>query len=423
MANRKGGGLINRILMGSEKSEGYARATMPSNRWELFWDIFKGRFWKLVLINILILLFCLPLIALFVMRYLAISGMGATMPFTQGFGVAYQVPSLVGMNENIAFTTNLYFYLLSPIVLMIAAVGISGGAYVIRNMVWTEGIFVANDFWRGVKQNIKQMLAIALLYSVVFYISVLSVSIADLSIARGVDNKWIFVVSKIISIAVLAFYSVMTMHMITMSVTYDLKLIPLIKNSFLFTLGLLPTNIFFLVICVLPCVFVISGVGFLVAFGVIFILLFALSFALLVWTNYCQWAYDKFINDKVPGAKKNRGIYEKVKETNSEALRQYRKQVAMTRTSLNSRPIKPITDDDIKLVELPTSFNRDDIVRLGESKQAIYDDYARYVEEHKNDPEFQPTEDELEMKKAEEERNKRIEKAKKELMKHDKNNT
>ena len=70
MANRKGGGLINRILMGSEKSEGYARATMPSNRWELFWDIFKGRFWKLVLINVLMLLFLLPLIGLFVLRYM-----------------------------------------------------------------------------------------------------------------------------------------------------------------------------------------------------------------------------------------------------------------------------------------------------------------------------------------------------------------
>ena len=422
MAGKKRG-LIERLMLGSEKSEGYARASLPSNRWELFWDIFKGRFWKLVVINLLVLLFFIPLFILLFMRSNAIASYGASMPFAQGFGVGYQAPvSLIGYEQQIVLNVNLIAYLLLPIAVMIAAVGVSGGAYVIRNMVWTEGIFVANDFWRGVKQNIKQMLAIALLYSVVFYISVLSVSIADLSIARGVDNKWIFVVSKIISIVVLAFYSVMTMHMITMSVTYDLKLLPLIKNSFLFTLGLLPTNIFFLVICVLPCVFVISGVGFLVAFGVIFILLFALSFALLVWTNYCQWAYDKFINDKVPGAKKNRGIYEKVKETNSEALRQYRKQVAMTRTSLNSRPIKPITDDDIKLVELPTSFNRDDIVRLGESKQAIYDDYARYVEEHKNDPEFQPTEDELEMKKAEEERNKRIEKAKKELMKHDKNN-
>ena len=65
----KKGGLINRLIMGSEKSEGYARSTLPSNRWELFWDIVKGRFGKLVIINLLMLLFFIPLIALLVIRY------------------------------------------------------------------------------------------------------------------------------------------------------------------------------------------------------------------------------------------------------------------------------------------------------------------------------------------------------------------
>ena len=59
MAEKKKGGFINRLIMGTEKSEGYARSTLPSNRWELFWDIFKGRFGKLFFINILVLLFCL----------------------------------------------------------------------------------------------------------------------------------------------------------------------------------------------------------------------------------------------------------------------------------------------------------------------------------------------------------------------------
>ena len=245
-------------------------------------------------------------------------------------------------------------------------------------------------------------------------------NVADQSIATGAGAKWMFVVSKILSITILLFYSIMTMHMITMSVTYELKLTALIKNSFLFTLGLLPTNLLFIFLGALPVLLIFIGVSFITAIGIMLILLIAVSFALLIWTNYCQWAYDKFINDKVEGAKKNRGIYEKVKETNSEALKQYRKQVAMTRTSLNSRPIKPITDDDLKLAELPTSFNRDDIIKLNESKQAIYDDHAKYVEEHKNDPEFMPTEEEIAAKKADEDREKRIEKAKKELMKRNK---
>ena len=418
----KTGGLINRLLLGKEKSEGYARASLPSNRWELFWDILKGRFWKLVIINLLVLLFFIPLFLLLFMRANFVAGMGAAMPFSQGLGLGYQAPvSLVGYAEQVVFNVNLVSYLLLPIALSIAAVGVAGGAYVIRNMVWTEGIFVANDFWRGIKQNFKQIFVVALLYSVVFYLTMMAISLADLNLATGTERAWMFVVSKIFSIVFIILISAMTMHMITMSVTYQLTLRALIKNSFLFTLGLLPQTAFFLLVGFIPFVLVMFG-GFLMPIGIIIILLIGFSLILLIWTDFCQWAYDKFINDKVPGAQKNRGIYEKIKESNSEALKQYRMQVAMTRTSLNSRPIKPITDDELKIAELPSAFNRDDIVKLNESKQVIYDDYAQYVEEHKNDPEFMPTEEEKAAEQEAKEREKRIEKAKRELMKRNKNN-
>ncbi|MBR0189358.1 MAG: hypothetical protein IJQ23_03100 [Clostridia bacterium] len=419
MAGKKRG-LIERLMLGSEKSEGYARASLPSNRWELFWDIFKGRFWKLVIINLLVLLFFIPLFILLFLRSNAIAGYGASMPFAQGFGVGYQAPvSLIGYEQQIVLNVNLMIYLLLPITVIIAAIGVAGGAYVIRNMVWTEGIFVANDFWRGVKLNIKPMLFIGLTYSVLFYLTRLAISIADFNIAVGSELKWLFVISKIFSIVFLIFYSVMTMHMITMAVTYELKFRALLKNSFLFTLGLLPQNAFFLLLGFLPFLLMMLG-GFFLPIGIIIILLLGFSTLLLIWTNFCQWSYDKFINDKVQGAKKNRGIYEKVKESDSEALKQYRIQAAKTRSKLNSRPIKPITDDELKVAELPTSFNRDDILRLNESKQAIYDDHARYVEEHKNDPEFAPTEEEAAVVKEKKAREDRIEKAKRELMKREK---
>lgn len=418
MAGKKKGGLINRILMGSEKSEGYARASLPSNRWELFWDIFKGRFWKLVIINLLVLLFCIPMLALFYFRSVSIAGYGAMYPFSQSFGAGYQSPvSMNGFSESIVFNVNLSVYLVFPIAALIAAVGISGGAYVIRNMVWTEGIFVANDFWRGVKQNFKQMAVIALVYSLVFYIGNASLAMCEQYIALGANHKWIFYVSQVLTYALLAVYTVMTLHMITMSVTYELKFKNLLNNSFLFTIGLLPQNIFFIFLGVLPFLFLALG-SFFMAIGFMVVLLFAFAMFLLIWTDYCQWAYDRFINDKVPGAQKNRGIYEKVKESNSEALRKYREQIAITsKSSLNSKPIKPITDDELKLAELPSAFSRDDILKLNESKQRIIEDHERYVEEHKNDPEFRETELTPDQKKKAEDTEKKIEAAKKELAK------
>ena len=213
----------------------------------------------------------------------------------------------------------------------------------------------------------------------------------------------------------------MTLHMITMSVTYELTLRALIKNSFLFTIGLLPQNIFFIVLGLIPYLITLLGQIFTII-GVLIILFFGLAYFLLIWTDFCHWSYDRFINDKVPGAQKNKGIYTKVSKDEAASLKEYKKQIALAqRSSLSNKPIKPITDDELKVAELPTSFNRADIEKLNESKRAIIEDHENYVKEHMSDPEFQRNEQDIEYEKQQEERQKRIEKAKKELSKR-KNN-
>lgn len=420
MAGKKGG-LINRLIIGSEKSEEYARASLPSNRWELFWDIFKGRFGKLIIINLLMLMFFIPLILLIVFRFMSISGYGALSPYMQPFGVGYQgAESFNGFQETIKFTVNTRLFLYLPIALCIASIGVSGGAYVIRNMVWTEGIFVANDFWRGIKQNIIPMLVIFFVYSVVFYLSSVAIAYENVLIARGTDLNVLIQISKYALVVLMAFFTIMTMHMITLTVTYKLTMRQLFKDAFLLTIGLLPQNIFFLAIAAVPFI-LFFFTNFFIVMGVILAIILSLSFAMLVWTDYCQWIYDKSINNKLEGAKKNRGIYEKIKKSDSGALKQYREQLIMSgHSSLSNRPIKPITDDELKLAELPTSFNREDINKLNESRKMLYEDNERYIEEHKNDPEFQKSEEELALEKEKEEREKRIEQAKKELAKRDK---
>ncbi len=421
MAQAKKRGFVDKLFMGSEKSEGYARASLPSSRWELFWDIFKGRFSKIMLLNILLVVFCLPVFALFLFRTAIISGYGSMYPFAQGLGMGYgAMASLVGLAEDVVLNVNLIAYAFAPFAFIIASIGVAGGAYIARNLIWTEGIFVTNDFWRGIRQNAKQMLLTALIYSFVFYFFNLSVALCDKAIVLGEGSTWLFSISKVVLYLFFIFYSIITLHMITMSVTYDLKFIQLMKNAFLFTLAFVPQNIFFFVLALIPFILLSFG-GLFQAIGIILILLFGGSYLLLVWTNYSHWIYDKHVNDHVKGATKKKGIYDKIDSTNSKALQKYKQQVdAIARSSLSERPIKPITDDELKVAELPTSFSRKDLVRLNESKEAIYEDHRRYVEEHKNDPEFQPTEQELAQRKLEEERQKRIEKAKKELSKRKK---
>lgn len=417
------GKLIDKMLIGGEKSEDFARSTLPSNRWELFWDIFKGSFGKLILINLLILLFFIPTILLIYSRKLVQENYGAMYPFAQVFGVGYQAPiNVQGFMESIAYNANMIVFLLLPLVIIIAAIGISGGAYTIRNMVWTEGVFVANDFWKGIKQNYKQIVVISLLFSIVFYITIMSSSLAQFKISEGGQMVWVYYILEILSYLILSYYSLMTLHMITLSVTYELKVVQIIRNSFYFVLAFLPQSLFFAIIAILPFALIFLSVSaeLLLILVIIADILIGFSFAFLVWTNFAQWSFDNFINDRVPGAKKNRGIYEKYKApSNQKTILDYK---VITRNSLNSRPIKPITDEEIQLMELPQSFSREDLEKLNKNKEEIYADNRRYIEEHKNDERYKLTEEEQRLIDEQKAHAKKIEKAKKALKKHQKYN-
>lgn len=105
----------------------------------------------------------------------------------------------------------------------IAAVGLAGGMYVIRNMVWTEGIFVANDFWRGVKLNYWNALQAAVFFSVVMLICKSLINITEFSLAMQELSKaqrvW-FKISEAFSGIVIAVAAMMSLWMIALGVNY-----------------------------------------------------------------------------------------------------------------------------------------------------------------------------------------------------------
>ena len=85
-----------------------------------------------------------------------------------------------------------------------------------------------------------------------------------------------------------------------------------------------------------------------------------------------------------------RGIYNKdgsstLTGNDSAAEVEYQRSLlSYGKSKLVARPIKPI-DDSLQVYELPTSFSREDLQRLRESKQNIMEDSEAYAEEHKND--------------------------------------
>lgn len=384
-------GFIAKIIEGPERSETYARSTLPTNRWELGWDVFKTNKGKLFGLNLLTLLFCLPLVALFVMRYVLKTVDIAIFPFTQNMGIGYPAyPATSGLQAQLALNVNVEFFKFVIIGVAFLAVAISGGFYVMRNMVWAEGVMVASDFFKGVKQNYFVVFFSLLFYTVIMAASVLSLNMSSVLIATGGGIKWLLVVAQVLTYVIMAIATMMVFYMITLGITYKLSFGALIRNSFILSIALVPTNVFFIAFSAVWLLLLLLGkvMPLFLIIGIFMVFIWGVSLFMLVWTDYSNWVFDTYVNDKVPGAKKNRGIYKPSANDTAED-----ENAVIERSKLTSRPIKPITDTEVEIYELPTSFSRADLQKLEETKEAMRRDSDKYAEEHKND--VAPTIDEL----------------------------
>lgn len=377
--NRRKGGLFSKLTKMPERSEDYARKTLPSNRWALGWDIFRTNFGKIFKINLLMLLFVFPIFLIFVINDFMVSSQAGMSPFSQNLGIGYPTyPNISGIAETIVYQSNITSFILLFIVTFFASVGIAGGFYVMRNMVWTEGVFVASDFWSGVKKNYKNVLLSTLFYVFMLALTLLSTNLADIQVALNPDQSVLFTITKIVSYVFIALFTIVYLYMLTLGVTYKLKFSKLLKNALVLTIALIPYNVFFVALALVIFLPLLAGYGNLIlTIGIILLIIFGLSLFTLIWTNYSQWVFDEFINDKVVGAKKNRGIYKanEVKETYTPS----------GKSVIGKRPVKPVTDYDVEIVEIPEHFSREDLARLEESKRAMIEDSDRYAKEHEND--------------------------------------
>ena len=404
-------GLFSRLIEGTEKTDEQARNSLPSNRFELFWFILKDKFLKLVLINILMMLFLIPVFLLYYFRLGTIYTQAVEQPFSQNIMTGYPImPQMQGLSESVTMSGDMFFYGLLPLAMIIGALGLSGGLYVIRNMVWTEGIFVANDFWRGIKKNFTVVMPTVFIYCIFLFMSVFSLDFVNYLFAIDWGMTWLLYVAKICVYIFMSIITIIMLYMLTMGVTYKLKYRHLIKNAFLLTFGLLPTNVIFILLALVPFLLYLIPVTFLQLILMMLIILVGLCYAMLVWTNYSQWVFDRTMNPRIEGAKTGRGMYEKA-QSESRTLELYTKEIkrSMYNDPLINQPHKPI-DDELDL-ELPASYSRKDLEELALKKEKMREEAEKYVEEHKDDEAYKQLremkeEDMLEEAAAEKKRSK-----------------
>lgn len=152
-----------------------------------FWELYFRKFWKLLQLNIITVLFCLPVVTI--------------------------GPALAGMTK------------------------------VLRNYVLEKNSFIFHDFWKGFSQNWKKSLPVGLIDILLIISAVSAVNVYPAMAENAQSGGWIWYAFCIISISVTFTVLIMNFYIFPMIIATDLSFKNCIKNSFFLTCVALKKNL------------------------------------------------------------------------------------------------------------------------------------------------------------------------------------
>jgi uncharacterized membrane protein YesL len=206
----------------SKPGKGVRKDEPKGTRFVYFWKLFGRKFWQLCGLNLLYLLFCIPIVTI--------------GPANAGF------------------------------------------TYVLRNLATEQPVFMFSDFWDAFKLNWKQSFVYSLLLAVVAVVVVVSVQFYNVNTDA---HSWM-IVPAALCIFIGLIIILMTFYVMLMIVTLDLSLKSILKNALILAIVCLKTNLltllftgliviatvlFFPISMILVLFIVPSWVGFIVCYN------------------------------------------------------------------------------------------------------------------------------------------------------------
>ncbi len=296
------GKMMNRFYYGKSGKGDYTKEDLPSNRWQLFWEMLRVRFAALFKLNLLYMIAWLPVIV--------IIGWAVNMLLAAAESLASGTADAAMVMDAMRAVVMQTLVLLAP---AIAVTGpfTAGVAYVTRNWARDEHAFILSDFMDAVKENWKQALicsAITGLVPLLLYICVSFYgSMAQTSPLYMIPQVVVFLVGLLWLCAQMFIYPQM--------VTYQINFRGLVRNSLIMVVGRFPMvvglklmSVVPFLICLAVCYFTPYTVYALLVYAAYYILLgFALS--RFVQASYANAVFDRYLNPKIEGAEIGRGMY------------------------------------------------------------------------------------------------------------------
>lgn len=247
----------------------------PSPGIVVFFQVFFRKFWKLIQVNLLFVLFNIPALAAMLVA------------------VMFLFPSQV--SDDIVL--DLFFRLSIGFVLVaipITTVGPAqaGFTYILRNYAREEHAFIWYDFKENAKKNLKQSLII----SAVDFAMVVIFGFVINFYLKYPEGGSLTAFAAGIAIISFVFFLIMHIYIYPMLVTFNLTVKQIYKNAFIFSIVSLIPNLLIIILCI---ALVLLTFFFNTYIGILLYVFITSSLVGLILNSYAWPKLKKYMVDKI----------------------------------------------------------------------------------------------------------------------------
>ncbi len=259
----------------------YDIANLPANRRQVFLDVYKNRLGLIVDLGLLMLLFSLPMAA--VNMLMLAQGADIHGAVTREELTAAEAAAQIMQIRNAG-------NLMHILTLSIFALGLAGGANVVKNLVWQEGVLFKSDFWTGIRSNGLAFVLTAAAAGILSYAGQYLLQLRFFEKGTALELG----MAAIFAAGVLA---VLTVPFVLVQATlYRLNWLQLVSNGFLLAMrSCLPTAAV-VIGNILPFLLLLTDNYTVYIFAMLLLPVLAVPALMIADTLYVHSVLDKYIN-------------------------------------------------------------------------------------------------------------------------------
>lgn len=261
------------------------------SRLKVFFQVLGGKFWRLMTVNMMYLLFNIPAIIILLVAAAYLTEI--ILPSPAGGVVDPEIITYLYMQLGLPAS---FFLLAVPVICVGPAQ--AGLTYLLRCYSYEIPTFTWSDFKDKIKENLKQGTIVCLinLFITAFFI-------VDFYIYSqlNIESNMVLTVASVMLFMMFIIFLMMNFYLYPMMVTYELKVKDLYKNAFLFSIAKFLPNLGVLLLClalILGPIIVAQLIGNVMIMFIVYLYYFVLGFTLPgLIINFCiNPIIDKYLN-------------------------------------------------------------------------------------------------------------------------------